>query len=255
MSSTIPWTQVKALSFDIYGTLVDWEKGMATAALATSLGPYLPQIHQELMDGIHKHEYALHRETPTMLQTKVTAEALRRMAQDLKVVQNGYLTEDQVEEATQEYAKHMGDVPAFPDTVAAIQSLGRRYKLIPLSNVDHASFNRTLFGSLKECHFDAIYLAEDIGSYKPDLQNFHYLLEHMKSDLGIDKQQLCHVARSLVHDHAPTKQMDIQSVWVDRGVAKDGDEKVRQEKYGYQLRVETLGELAEIVERAFSKAS
>lgn len=132
------------------------------------------------------------------------------------------------------------------DTVKATQTLGKRYKLIPLSNVDKETFAKVLAGPLKGCDFDAIYTAQDIGSYKPDLKNFYYLLDHVKSDFGIEKDQLCHVANSLTHDQAPTKEMDIQSVWVDRKGVGESPE------FGYQLRVETLGELAEIVEKAFA---
>lgn len=65
----------------------------------------------------------------------------------------------------------------------AIESLGKRYKLVPLSNVDHASFDQILAGPLLGCHFDQIYTAEDIGTYKPDVKKFHYLLENVKADL------------------------------------------------------------------------
>lgn len=131
---------------------------------------------------------------------------------------------------------------------------GKRYKLIPLSNVDLASFQQTLSGPLKGCHFDKVYTAEDIGSYKPDLKNFHYLLEHVKSDFGIEKAELCHVAQSLFHDHGPAKQVGLQSVWVDRSGHMGGDTSGASEKYGFKLRVETLQELADIVEEAWRKA-
>jgi 2-haloalkanoic acid dehalogenase type II len=117
--------------------------------------------------------------------------------------------------------------PPFPDTIAAMRKLkARGYKLVPLSNVDRASFNKTLHGPLSGLHdedpsafFDAIYTAQDIGSYKPDLRNFEYLLEHVARDLGIDlkKEQVLHVAQSLFHDHEPAKKMGLHSVWIARG--------------------------------------
>ncbi|KXT06439.1 hypothetical protein AC578_6088 [Pseudocercospora eumusae] len=251
MASTIPWTKVKALSFDIYGTLIDWENGIAESARATALGPYLPKDHKELMLSIEKHDTTVQREHPTMKQSEVIAEGLRRYANELKVVENGTLTQDQVEMAATEYGSKIGTYPAFPDTIQAIKSLGKRYKLVPLSNVDIASFNVTLEGPLKGCHFDKIYTAQDIGSYKPDLRNFHYLLEHVKRDFGAEKDELCHVAQSLFHDHQPAKEVKLQSVWVDRAGFMGGNPEGAREKFGFRLRVETLQELADIVEKAW----
>ncbi|EME87881.1 uncharacterized protein MYCFIDRAFT_159075 [Pseudocercospora fijiensis CIRAD86] len=254
MASTIPWTKLKALSFDIYGTLVDWEKGIAQSARATALGPYLPQDHKELMLSIERHDTTVQREYPTVRQSEIIAEGLRRYAKELKVVENGNLTQEQVNQAATDYGSKIGSYPAFPDTVKAIQSLGKRYKLVPLSNVDIASFNQTLEGPLKGCHFDKIYTAQDIGSYKPDLRNFHYLLEHIRSDFGVEKDELCHVAQSLFHDHQPAKEVELQSVWVDRAGFMGGNPEGAQEKFGFQLRVETLQELADIVEEAWENA-
>ncbi|KAF2171293.1 hypothetical protein M409DRAFT_50755 [Zasmidium cellare ATCC 36951] len=256
MANSIPWTQIKALSFDIYGTFTDWENGIAKAARATALGPYLPKDHRELMLSIERHDTTVQREYPTWKQRDIIAEGLRRYAKELKVVENGHLTQDQIEDAVKSYGGKIGTYPAFEDTVAGVQKLGKRYKLIPLSNVDKQSFQVTLDGPLKGIDFDAIYTAEDIGSYKPDLKNFHYLLEHVKSDFGVEKDQLVHVAQSLFHDHGPAKQLGLQSVWVDRKGIMGNPDAVEnpQERFGYKLKVDTLGELAEIVEEAFSKA-
>ena len=254
MASAIPWTKIKALSFDIYGTLLDWENGIANSARDTALGPYLPQDHKQLMLDIEKHDTAVQRENPTMHQTDIITEGLRRYAKELKVVEDGKLTQDQIEQACKDYGTKIGTYPAFPDTVEAMQKLGKHYKLAPLSNVDHKSFDQSLATSLKGVYFDPTYTAEDIGSYKPDLRNFHYLLEHMKSDFGVEKDELCHVAQGLSFDHKPATQMGIQSVWVDRQGFMGGNPQGGQEEYGCQLKVDTLGELADIVEEAFSKA-
>ncbi|KAK4506576.1 hypothetical protein PRZ48_000308 [Zasmidium cellare] len=256
MANSIPWTQIKALSFDIYGTFVDWENGIANAARATALGPYLPKDHTELMLSIERHDTTVQKEHPNWKQTDIIAEGLRRYAKELKVVENGNLTQDQVDEGAKTYSGQIGTYPAFKDTVAAIQRLGKHYKLIPLSNVDKKSFQVTLDGPLKGIDFDAIYTAEDIGSYKPDMRNFHYLLEHVKLDFGVEKDQLVHVAQSLFHDHGPAKQLGLYSVWVDRKGIMGNPESVEnpQERFGYKLKVDTLGELADIVDEAFKKA-
>ncbi|KAK5134993.1 hypothetical protein LTR08_005945 [Meristemomyces frigidus] len=250
-ASVIPWTRIKALSFDIYGTLVDWEGGIASTARATALGPHLPPDHKTLMLGIQKQDVQTQRENPTMKQSAIIAEGLRQYAKELGIVEKGQLTQEQVDEAVLDYGGRIGEYPAFEDTVEAIGKLGKRFKLFPLTNVDNASWAETLKGPLKGCHFDACYTAEDIGCYKPDLKNFHYLLDHLKSDFDIEQGDLVHVAQSLFHDHRPAGEMQMQSVWVDRkGIMGEqgGD---AQTEYGFQMRVESLGELAAIVEAAF----
>lgn len=206
------------------------------------------------MLAIERNDLPVQKEHPTWRQTEIIAEGLRRYARELKIVENGHLTEEQIDQSAKEYGSKIGEYPAFEDSVRAMQALGKHYKLVPLSNVDRGSFGKTLDGPLKGCHFDAIYTAEDIGSYKPNIKNFEYLLKHIKLDFGVEKDQLCHVAQSLFHDHGPAQQVGLQSVWVDRGGLMGGEPQGAQERFGFKLRVETLRELADIVEDAFSKA-
>ena len=254
MSSPIDWLSVKALSFDIYGTLIDWESGIYNAARASAVGPYLPS-RSETLNSIDDHDVKVQAENPTMLQSDVIAEGFRRYVHDLGLVAAGKLSQDTVDQAAKEYGAKIGQYPAFDDTVKAIESLGKRFKLIPLSNVDRASFSQTLSGPLSGCRFDAIYTAQDIGSYKPNLKNFHYLLEHAKADFGVEKEGLVHVAQSLFHDHRPAKRVGIQSVWVDREgvIGEEAHGRGGKEEYVYRLRVGSLRELARVVEEAFAK--
>lgn len=205
------------------------------------------------MLDIETYDLPVQKEFPTLQQSHIIAEGLRRYARDLKVVEKGHLTQDQVEEACKDYGSRIGEYPAFQDTVEAMQRLGKHFKLVPLSNVDHKSFDVARTRGLKGIHFDAVYTAEDIGSYKPDLKNFHYLLEHIKSDFGVEKDELCHMAQSLLHDHGPAKQMDIQSVWVDRKGFMGGVTEGSKDRFGYQLKVDTIAELADIVDSAFAE--
>jgi 2-haloacid dehalogenase len=64
--------------------------------------------------------------------------------------------------------------------------------------------------------FDAIYTAEDIGSYKPDPSNFEYLIEHVKSDLGYGKSDILHTAQGIRHDHIPARSIGLDNAWIDR---------------------------------------
>ena len=87
MSHSIKWTAIKALSFDIFGTLVDWENGIASTARATIIGPYLPESHHQLLKDIERHDTTVQWETPGMKQPDVIAEGLRRYAHELGVVE------------------------------------------------------------------------------------------------------------------------------------------------------------------------
>ena len=105
------------------------------------------------------------------------------------------------------------DWPAFPDSPAALAYLKQHYKLVILSNVDRAGFaasNRRLGVT-----FDAIYTAEDIGSYKPNPANFQYLLDHL-AEMGVQREKILHTAQSLFHDHAPARKFGLASAWIDR---------------------------------------
>ncbi|WPA97712.1 uncharacterized protein RHO25_002323 [Cercospora beticola] len=180
MASTIPWRSIKALSFDIYGTLIDWEKGLTEVARNSALGPYLPSDHKTLVIDITRHETAIHQEHPTMKQSIAIGRAIERCATELRLVENGQLTQEQIQSAAQQIRSSIGTYPAFNDTLHAMQLLAQHYKLIVLSNVDHTSFSQTLTGPLQNLPFDAVYIAEDIGTYKPDLNNFSYLVDHLK---------------------------------------------------------------------------
>ncbi|KAK6433302.1 hypothetical protein LTR95_010517 [Oleoguttula sp. CCFEE 5521] len=254
MGSDIPWKQLKALSFDIYGTLIDWNGGMRASSRDTAIGPYLPKDDDEILERLYFYTTPVEREHPTMKKSDINAEGLRRYAAALNLIADGKLTAQQIEEAAIKHGSTIGSYPAFEDTVDAIQRLSKHYQLVPISNVDHESFNETLSGPLNGCKFDAWYIAEDIGSYKPDLRNFHYLLDHAKSEFGAEKGELLHVAQSIFHDQEPAREMGMQSVWVDRyGIVEKWGRSAEdmQEEYRYKLRVMSLGELADIVEKAF----
>ncbi|GIZ38632.1 hypothetical protein CKM354_000204400 [Cercospora kikuchii] len=252
MTPSIPWRDIKALSFDIYGTLIDWEKGLTQAARNSALGPFLPADHKTLVVDITKYETAMQQEFPTMKQSLAITHAIERYAAELQVVENGHLSAEELERAAQEIGSSIGRYPAFNDTIQAMELLAKHYKVIVLSNVDHESFSQTLIGPLQNLPFDAVYIAEDIGTYKPNLNNFRYLVGHLKENFGIEQDELCHVANSLFHDQEPAKEFGLPyRVWVDRRGFAGGEAEGAEERLGMQVRVETLGELAEIVEGAW----
>jgi 2-haloalkanoic acid dehalogenase type II len=117
------------------------------------------------------------------------------------------------------YGNSVGGWPAFPDSAAALRHLKSHFKLVILSNVDNDSFatSNRRFG----IEFDAIFTAEDIGSYKPDPRNFDYMLEKLAAR-GVAKESVLHVAESLFHDHGPANRAGLASCWIHRRHAQGG---------------------------------
>jgi 2-haloalkanoic acid dehalogenase type II len=117
------------------------------------------------------------------------------------------------------YGRSVRDWPAFGDTAEALRYLKQHYKLAVLSNVDNDSFaysNQKLGVT-----FDAVYTAEDIGSYKPSPRNFDYMLAQL-GRRGIGKEKILHVAESLFHDHQPAKQFGLANCWIYRRHDQEG---------------------------------
>ena len=223
----------KALSFDCYGTLIDWETGLVEA-----LRPLRENgaSAEEILDAYGPIEHEIEVEQPGLPYSQLLERVHERLSDRFGV------EPDEVEAA--KFGASVGDWPAFPDTAEALRYLKQHFKLIILSNVDRLSFA----GSNQRLgvEFDHIFTAQDIGSYKPDLRNFEYLLSHLAAD-GIEKGELLHVAQSLFHDHVPANQMGIASAWIDRRAGKPGGGATvtPDPMPHYDFRFTTLGELAE----------
>ena len=200
-----------ALSFDCYGTLIDWEEGLRRGlAKVAALSPDAPDA-AELLETYGTIEAHTERDHPAMRYPEIIARS---------VTATGAAHGIEVPAAlASEIGNSVPDWPAFPDSQEALERLKQRYKLIILSNVDRQSFagsNRRL-----GVEFDAILTAEDIGSYKPDPRNFDALLAKI-DEMGIPRNRLLHVAQSLFHDHVPAKAAGLTTVWIDRRAGKAG---------------------------------
>ncbi|OAP57094.1 haloacid dehalogenase, type II [Fonsecaea erecta] len=258
-----PLSSYKLISYDIYGTLIDWET--AIVKLLQPLVSRIPSsspLSQEYRDSttagaegrirlaakFNDVEHELEAKNPSQQYDLLLQDIYLRIAADFGV--------DATQEEAQQFGASIGTWPPFPDTVDACQRLVRDhgFKLVPLSNVDRASFSRTCAGPLAGVDFFRIYTAQDIGSYKPDLRNFEYLIAHAKEDAGVEKHDILHVAQSIFHDHIPAKTMGLASAWINRrGAGMGGNDAIRaiheRGEVGYGWRFGTLGELADEVER------
>ncbi|MEX2648781.1 MAG: HAD family hydrolase [Alphaproteobacteria bacterium] len=204
-------TTYKVLSFDCYGTLIDWESGLLAA-----LGPWRERTgvgasDEELFAAFARIEEPLQAERPTMLYRDL----LGAVALGIGEAYGAPMSEAEVAS----FGASVPDWPAFLDSAEALARLERRARLVILSNVDRRGFqgSNLRLGTA----FHAVLTAEDIGSYKPSPRNFAYLLGYLKAQ-GIEARELLHVAQSLRHDHAPAKAIGLTTCWIDRRHGKAG---------------------------------
>ncbi len=193
------------LTFDCYGTLIDWESGMVAALKPLTDRVARPLSRNEILEAHARHESAQQRVTPTKVYRDLLAVVYKRLAEEWGVAASW--------DEAQVYGRSVEDWPAFADSAEALTYLKRFYKLAILSNVDNKSFsasNRKL-----QVTFDAIYTAEDIGSYKPDARNFDYMIANLAT-MGVAPGQVLHTAESLFHDHGPANTAGIASAWIYR---------------------------------------
>lgn len=203
--------RVTVLSFDCYGTLIDWERGLLEAIAGWRRRTGLELDDEVLLAAFAEEESARQAATPGLRYDRLLAAVLERLGHRLGVPPTA------AEAAG--FGASVGDWPAFPDSAAALARLAREVPLIVLSNVDEASIRRSA-AQLGD-PFTAILTAEAIGSYKPDPRNFAYLLGFL-AGRGLARDGLVHVAQSLFHDHAPAAAAGIASVWIDRRAGRPG---------------------------------
>jgi 2-haloacid dehalogenase len=195
----------KVLTFDCYGTLIDWETGMLQALAPLVQRVPQPPSSEQVLAAHARHEHFQEGWTPTRRYSDLLATVYKRLAEEWRVPASW--------DEAMAYGQSIGSWPAFPDTVDALAYLKQHFRLAVLSNVDNASFARS--NARLKVTFDAIYTAEDIGSYKPSHRNFEYMLDKLKT-LGLEKRDVLHTAQSLFHDHGPAKAIGLANCWIDR---------------------------------------
>jgi 2-haloacid dehalogenase len=200
-----------ALTFDCYGTLIDWESGMVEALKRLTDRAPRPLARDQILQAHAHHESSQQVTTPSKRYRDVLAIVYKRLAEQWGIYAS--------HEECVDYGRSIATWPAFEDSAPALQYLKRHFKLVILSNVDNESFaasHREL-----QVQFDAVYTAEDIGSYKPAARNFHYMIEQL-AGLGVSKDKILHTAESLFHDHKPANDIGLASCRIYRRHAQEG---------------------------------
>jgi 2-haloacid dehalogenase len=232
----------KALSFDCYGTLIDWEAGMLEVLRPWAESVGLDADDELLLSAYARSETAVEQEDPTSRYPDILAESFRRAGQALgRTVEAAWAAR---------LANSVPDWPAFPDSADALASLGRHHQLIILSNVHRDGFaasNLRLNGT-----FAAVITAEDVGSYKP-AENHFRALDRTLSELGIARSELVHVAQSLYHDHVPARREGLRSVWINRRHDRPGSGATPEptEEWSYDLEFTSMADFAAAADAAF----
>jgi 2-haloacid dehalogenase len=225
------FSRFSTISFDCYGTLIEWEAGILPA-LRGVLGRHgqtltdaaILEVYGEFEAEAESGAYRMYRD---VLQSVVQAFA-ERLGFTPGPADISSLSES------------VPSWPPFPDTVAALRQLGKRYRLAVISNIDDDLFAETRKHLGVE--FDAVITAEQARSYKPSLRNFELAL----NALAIRPENLLHVGQSIYHDVLPAQSMGISTVWVNRKSARPGVGAVRAAEGRPDLEVPDLITLATI---------
>ncbi|MFM0165918.1 haloacid dehalogenase type II [Paraburkholderia sediminicola] len=204
-------TDFKALTFDCYGTLIDWESGIASGLSELASRAPEPLARDEILEAHARHESYQQKMTPAMPYDQLLRVVYKRLAEEWGL---RYSWAEAVA-----YGATVGDWPAFPDSASTLQYLKKYFKLVVVSNVDNRSFRAS--NAKLAVDFDAIVTAEDVGSYKPSRNNFEYLFSTL-SAMGIRKDDTLHIADSIYHDLEPASELQLRSCWIHRRYEQRG---------------------------------
>ena len=223
-------SQFQWLSFDCYGTLINWEAGIL-GYIRPVLRRKQCTVSDDRILNLYSEFEPRRQELPYRTYREVLAEVMRDFAGEFRV--------EVSDEEARGLADSIRDWEPFPDAVAALRRLRSRYKLAVLSNIDDDLF--ALTAPKLGVELDALVTAQQAGSYKPSLRNFETLLKRLQ----IDKSKLLHVAESSYHDVAPARSLGIATVWVNRRQGRPAAAtKLIAELPDVEVR--TVGELADL---------
>jgi 2-haloacid dehalogenase len=228
----IDFAKYKAVTFDCYGTLIDWETGITDVVrpwLAAAGSP----IPVDLVITSFALMQAKHQQTRPAL---LYSELLRRTWHDIEET-FGW---DHDRRHANAFADAVGSWPPFTDTVDSLKYLARFYKLAILSNVDNASLAKTL--RILQAPFALTVTAEDVGSYKPAAPHFEAAMTTL-AQIGIQRAEILHVAQSKHHDINPGRQLGLTTVWVNRRAGRKGSGATLAAEAVPDLTVTSLAEL------------
>ena len=199
--TSLSFRSFDVVTFDCYGTLIDWESGLLSALRPLFEQRGITAREDDLLETYARHEAAA--ESGEYIRYR---EVLARSVHGVCGAYGFTPTEDEVGE----FAQSPGDWPAFDDSGEALARLAERFGLGVITNCDDDLFARS--NARLGVTFDWIVTAENAGSYKPSLRNFELAF----AAIDIPRERILHAAQSLYHDHVPAKRLGLSTVWIDR---------------------------------------
>jgi len=232
----MPFESIRVITFDCYGTLIDWENGMLAALrpLLSRDGRSVSDLHiLELYGEIEAELEA----GPYLPYRQVLAQAAREIGLRLGIKVSS--------EEGSEFAESLTGWKPFIDTLPALQSLARRFRLGIISNVDDDLFAETR-KQLAAVEFDFVVTAQQMRSYKPSHKNFDEAIRCS----GLRKDHILHAGQSLYHDIAPANALGIQNVWVNRPSIRPGSGAAKQGTAIPDYEVHSMAQLSVLLSAA-----
>src|SRR5271168_2564314 len=206
------FSRFSTISFDCYGTLIDWEAGILPA-LRTVLGNHGQSLPDAEILELYGEFEAQAESGPYQSYKDVLQSVVRAFA--------GRFHFEASASEIQSLHESVRAWPPFPDTVRALRELHKRYKLVIISNIDDDLFADTRKHLGVE--FDGVITAEQARSYKPSVNNFQMALR----TFALTPDRLLHAGQSVYHDVVPARSLGISTVWVNRKSARPGIGAVR----------------------------
>ncbi len=207
MPPVLDFDRFDVLTFDCYGTLIDWETGLLEALRQVAAAHDATAGDDQLLESFARYEAAVEAGSYRPYR-EVLGAALRGVGEDVGFAP----TEDEVER----FGGSVVDWPPFPDSAAALARLHERFSLGVITNCDD-----DLFAASAErlgTTFDWVVTAQQARRYKPSPRNFELAFER----IGLPTSRILHVAQSLFHDHVPAKRLGLTTAWVDRRHDRSG---------------------------------
>jgi 2-haloacid dehalogenase len=226
-SPGVDFGRFEVLTFDCYGTLIDWESGLL-AALGSALGT---PADDALLERFARHEARLEA-GPYLPYREVLARAAAGVGEELGLRPSA--------PALEGFGGSVVDWPPFADSASALSSLASRFGLGVITNCDDDLFaaSATRLGH----PFSWVVTAQQARAYKPSLRPFELAF----SVIPTPRERILHVAQSLFHDHVPAKALGLTTVWVDRRAGRSGSGATPPASTTPDLRVTSMAELASL---------
>lgn len=235
----MPLTDRKVLTFDVVGTLIDFETGILHYVQGRARAAGVSLTERAILEAYAVAEDHQHHITPRLPFPSMMAPMYREMAEVLGLPESHADAE--------EFRLSIPDWPAFPDSISALKRLRKHFRLVAMTNSDDwalSHFARTL-----DQPFDDLVTAEMVGWNKPDPQVFAFTRGRLSRD-GFGFGDILHVAQSQYHDIAVARRLGLHTCWIERRKGKAGTgatptvQKVAIPDYHFS----SLQELADAVE-------